>query len=278
MRHHRIVGLGVATVTLSLQMSVPLPMAETLAALLWDVDGTLAATEEYGHRPAFNDAFRDAGLPWRWDSTTYRRLLAVSGGRERLARYLADVEGCEPHPERLDALVRSKQAHYARRLAGGTVPLRGGVRRLLQEAAAAGLPQGIVTTSARAAVQALCDAVLGADLAAVFSFWVCGEDVQRKKPDPEAYRLGAAQLGLPGRRILAIEDSPLGLRAAVAAGLPCLVTLEPGRLPGAPDSSAARAVVDGLGDGERPVRVFRGPPCPAGQVTLSWLQCLLDEA
>ena len=58
-------------------------MANRLAALLWDVDGTLAETELEGHRPAFNAAFADLGLPWRWDPPTYLRLLAVSGGLVR---------------------------------------------------------------------------------------------------------------------------------------------------------------------------------------------------
>ncbi|MEI7953064.1 MAG: hydrolase, partial [Synechococcaceae cyanobacterium ELA182] len=59
-------------------------MAEPLKAVFWDVDGTLAETEMAGHRLAFNRAFADAGLPWRWDPLTYRRLLNVTGGRERL--------------------------------------------------------------------------------------------------------------------------------------------------------------------------------------------------
>ena len=68
-------------------------MAEPLAALLWDVDGTLAETELDGHRLAFNAAFEEQGLPWRWDGPIYRRLLAISGGRERLSAFLAQAEG-----------------------------------------------------------------------------------------------------------------------------------------------------------------------------------------
>jgi beta-phosphoglucomutase-like phosphatase (HAD superfamily) len=59
-----------------------------LRALIFDMDGTLADTERDGHRLAFNRAFRDFGLDWEWDVPTYGELLKVSGGKERLARYL----------------------------------------------------------------------------------------------------------------------------------------------------------------------------------------------
>jgi len=57
-----------------------------LQALVFDVDGTLADTE---HRPrfAFNEVFSRAGLPWHWDALTDRRLLAVPGGKERIAHW-----------------------------------------------------------------------------------------------------------------------------------------------------------------------------------------------
>jgi hypothetical protein len=60
-----------------------------LAALLWDVDGTLAETERDGHRVAFNRAFEDCGLSWRWDDHDYGPLLRVSGGFERLMHDMA---------------------------------------------------------------------------------------------------------------------------------------------------------------------------------------------
>jgi HAD superfamily hydrolase (TIGR01509 family) len=247
------------------------------AALLWDVDGTLADTELEGHRPAFNAAFRDAGLPWHWDPPTYRRLLSVTGGRERLAAFLEAETGLPSSPELLDTLVSHKQAHYTRFVAEGRVSLRPGVARLIEEARRAGLIQGIVTTSGRAAVEALLEGVLG-ELGEAFRFRICGEDVSRKKPDPEAYRLARQRLALPAAAVLAIEDSPQGLAAATAAGVPCLVTLrEPvsGPLPGG--FSAARAVLDGLGEAASPPRVLLGPPCADGPVTLTYLRTLLAE-
>ncbi|MCP9848676.1 HAD-IA family hydrolase [Cyanobium sp. Morenito 9A2] len=247
-----------------------------LSALLWDVDGTLAETEQGGHRLAFNRAMTDAGLSWQWDETTYRQLLTVSGGRERLAHDLERREGRPPEPSRLDDLVTRKQGHYHALVEAGELQLRPGVRRLMAAAAAAGLRQGIVTTSGRDSVQALAEQLLGT-LAGALSFWICGEDVQGKKPDPEAYRLALAQLGSDGHGVLAIEDSLNGLGAARAAGLRCLITLgiDSAALPIA-RFAAATGVVDGLGDPGRPAAVRRGPACRQGLITLSWLEQLMS--
>jgi phosphoglycolate phosphatase-like HAD superfamily hydrolase len=96
------------------------------AALLWDVDGTLAETELQGHRLAFNRAFVDAGLPWHWDPATYLRLLAISGGHERLRHYARSVEGQEPDPERIRSLQAAKQGHYRSLVQAGELGLRPG--------------------------------------------------------------------------------------------------------------------------------------------------------
>jgi HAD superfamily hydrolase (TIGR01509 family) len=259
-------------------------MAHRLAALLWDVDGTLAETELEGHRPAFNAAFADLGLPWHWDRSTYLRLLAVSGGRERIAAWSAEQQGREADPQLLEQLVQRKRLHYSERVRRGAVPLRPGVAELIGEARAAGLLQGIVTTSGRAAVQDLCDGVLG-ELASAFAFRVCGEDVQAKKPDPQAYRLALEELaGLDpaaGRAgaVVVLEDSRNGLQAAVAAGLPCLITLSSlSRHEPFAAFAPARAVVDALAAADGALSVRRGPACPQGAVTLSYLELLLPPS
>ncbi|MEA5390735.1 HAD-IA family hydrolase [Cyanobium gracile UHCC 0139] len=255
-------------------------MAPALSALLWDVDGTLAETEFEGHRVAFNRSFEAAGLPWRWDRPTYGRLLAVGGGHERITAFLEQVEGCTPERGRVEELQRRKQAFYAELVREGGLALRPGVARLVEEAAAAGLLQAIVTTSGRRAVQALLEGAPPA-LGGTFAFWVCGDDVVRKKPDPEAYRLALAQLGrtegVKEGSVMVLEDSPAGLAAATGAGLPCLVCLSAAtRQEPAARFSDARAVVESLDEPGGMVRVRQGPACPGGQVTLSWLERLLD--
>jgi HAD superfamily hydrolase (TIGR01509 family) len=198
-----------------------------IRALLWDVDGTLAETERDGHRVAFNLAFESMGLAWRWDVEHYGRLLRVTGGRERLLHDLGSRPDAPAAPAEREALAgelhRRKNAHYARIVAEGGIALRPGVGELLDEAAERGLAQAIVSTTARANLAALLRHEPGRR-ARHFRLQVCGEDVVAKKPDPEAYRLALAQLGIAPGQALAIEDSGPGAAAAAAAGVPVLVT------------------------------------------------------
>jgi len=246
------------------------------AALLWDVDGTLAETELQGHRLAFNRTFAEAGLAWHWDPATYRELLAISGGLERMRHYALALEGVEPEPDRLAALQRAKQGHYRQLVEAGELHLRPGVARLMAAAAGAGLAQAIVTTSGRGAVEALLLQLLP-DLLPQLAVWVCGEDVARKKPDPEGYQRALALLGLDPGQVVAIEDSPQGLAAAAGAGIATLVTLS---LATAEQPTAAfagaGALVSHLGDANQPARVLHGPPCPDGQISLGYLHQLLQ--
>lgn len=244
-----------------------------LRALLWDVDGTLAETERDGHRLAFNRAFAEVGLPLQWDGLRYGELLAISGGRERIAAALAELQAAPPEPALVDDLQARKQRHYATLVAAGELQLRPGVAELIGEAQAAGLPQAIVTTSGRKAVAALAEHLLG-PLAPCFSVWVCGDDVVRKKPDPEGYNRALARLGLPAGAALALEDSGNGLAAADQAGVACLLTLSHYGSTEPPERfSKARAVVNQLGSG---ASVLRGPACHGLQITLSYLQDLLE--
>jgi HAD superfamily hydrolase (TIGR01509 family) len=249
-------------------------MAGWPAALLWDVDGTLAETELEGHRLAFNCAFAEAGLPWQWEPAAYLELLRISGGRERIRQFLIEAEGLEPDPERVEKLQAAKQRHYRALLAAGALQLRPGVERLLRDAAAEGVRQVIVTTSGRSAVEGLLERLLP-DHPNLLEFWVCGEDVPRKKPDPAAYQQALAQLGLPAAAVLAVEDSGNGVAAAVGAGLRVLVTRS-GSSAAESDQvfAAATAELDQLGEPGRPCVVQRGPACPEGWVTLSYLQQL----
>ena len=252
-------------------------MGQQLKALLWDVDGTLAETEFEGHRHGFNLAFQEFGLQWHWDLSTYRGLLAVSGGRERLAAY-RHQQGEPPWPqETIETLMAAKQRHYVALVAAGGLALRPGVAPLIAEAQAAGITQAIVTTSSRSAVAALLGG-LDPSLSGAFAFWVCGEDVTRKKPDPQGYQLALDQLEPPPGAVVVLEDSVVGLAAATAARLPCLVTLsELSRQESATEFLGAVAVVENLEPACGMVQVRQGPACDQTRVTLSYLQALLER-
>ncbi len=191
-------------------------------ALIFDVDGTLAETEE-AHRRAFNAVFAEAGLDWVWDQPLYTRLLAVTGGKERIRHW------CETIRQPLDedavaALHSAKNARYAEALAAGEVALRPGVAALIEAAEAAGVRLAVASTTSRPNLDALIEATLNRPSERVFEVIACGDDVPEKKPHPAIYHLALARLGLAGERCIALEDSSNGVRAAVGAGLPCLVT------------------------------------------------------
>jgi HAD superfamily hydrolase (TIGR01509 family) len=218
-----------------------------LQALLWDVDGTLAETERDGHRVAFNRAFEDLGLPWHWDVAHYGQLLRITGGRERILHDMQQRADAPATPDEREALARElhrrKNAHYAALVAEGGIALRDGVSELLDEAAAAGLRQAIATTTSRANVDALLRRHLGPGWASRFAAVVCGEDVARKKPDPEVYLMALRALDLTPPRTLALEDSPGGVAAARAARVPVVVT----RSAYFPDDTVEEVVALGAG-------------------------------
>lgn len=198
-----------------------------LQALLWDVDGTLAETERDGHRVAFNQAFEACGLPWRWDEARYGELLRITGGRERLLHDMKTRRDAPVLADERSALVarlhQLKNARYAEILRDAAIPLRPGVFDLMQQCRERGVRMGIATTTSRTNVDALLRIHLGPQWAEWFSVQVCGEDVLRKKPDPEVYLQALQALGVGPLACVAIEDSPGGVAAARAAQIPVVV-------------------------------------------------------
>ena len=200
----------------------------TLKALLGDVDGTLAETERDGHRVAFNRAFEACGLPWQWSVERYGELLAVTGGRERLMHDMTTrLDAPTVHGER-EALARRvhqrKNTLYAEFVSSHGIPLRPGVRALMEQCRTRGIRMAITTTTSKGNVDALLRAHLGAAWAGWFSALVCGDEVARKKPDPEVYVQALKRLGLGPLDTVAIEDSPGGVASARAADVPVVVT------------------------------------------------------
>ncbi len=234
---------------------------KTLEALLFDVDGTLADTERDGHRVAFNRAFRDAGLDWDWDVDLYEKLLAVTGGKERIRFYLDEFNRDFARPADLDDFIaglhRSKTDHYTRLLSEGRIPLRPGVERLLREARDAGLRLAIATTTTPANVEALLTHTLGPEAMDWFEVIAAGDIVPAKKPAPDIFVWALEQMGLEPAAGLAFEDSENGIRASTGAGLPTIVTLNDYTREHAVGD--ALLVLDQLGEPEAPARVLAGP-------------------
>jgi len=196
-----------------------------LKCILWDVDGTLADTERDGHRVAFNMAFEEAGMERRWDVATYGELLAVTGGKERM-RFDIDRGGMPDMPyETIAALHGRKTIHYQSLIAEGRIPLRPGVRRLLEEAYDAGITLGVSTTTTPAALDALIEHSLGQEWFERFAVLAAGDIVPAKKPAPDIYNYAMEQLNIAPEHTLALEDSANGWLSVQAAGVKCVVTV-----------------------------------------------------
>jgi HAD superfamily hydrolase (TIGR01509 family) len=198
-----------------------------LKSILWDVDGTLAETERDGHLKAFNQAFEMVGLPWCWSDARYAQLLAVAGGRERLLHDMNSHGGGAADPRDARALAdrvhRLKNELYSTIAAAGGLPLRDGVRELLEDCRQAAMRLGIVTTTSRSNVESLLWTQLGPDWESRFAVVVCAREAPIKKPHPQAYLLALEALQLLPHEAVAMEDSPAGVAAAQAAGVPVIV-------------------------------------------------------
>lgn len=225
-----------------------------LEALIFDVDGTLAETEEW-HRRAFNETFADAGLDWHWDQALYAKLLEVTGGKERMRRYAA-LRNQAVDDGVIARLHAAKTARYVAFVEGGAMALRPGVARLLHEAHAAGLRLAIATTTSPANVAALLRTTLGPDAAGLFECIGAGDMVAAKKPAPDVYQLVLDRLQIAPGRCMAFEDTPNGLRAAQGAGIPVVITTS--LYGGSAGFEDALLVVDGLGDTDAPCKALRG--------------------
>jgi HAD superfamily hydrolase (TIGR01509 family) len=226
----------------------------TIKALIFDFDGTIADTEE-AHRQAFNAAFLEHDLHWHWSAHQYAELLGVSGGKERIARYLETLPLPEAEKTRLGHIVplvhRTKARVFAELMETWKAPLRPGIARLLREARAAGVRLAIASTTTRSNVEALLSTTLGAGTPQWFDVIACGDIVANKKPAPDIYLLALSSLRLPASSCVALEDSAKGLAAAKGAGLPVIVT--PTFWTTSDDFTGAEAVLPGFGDPDAPL-------------------------
>lgn len=248
----------------------------TLQALLFDVDGTLADTERDGHRPAFNQAFAEAGLDWHWDAALYGRLLAVTGGKERMKHYIDQYRPDYRKPADFDDLVarlhQAKTRHYSALAAQGGIPMRPGVKRLLLEARTAGMRLAIATTTTPENVTVLLEHSLGPGTTEWFEVIAAGDIVPAKKPAPDIYHYALERLGLPAVECLAFEDSENGLRASLGAGLKTLVTVND--YTHDHDFRGAAVVLSDLGEPDAPNALIAGPDLGRPYVDVAYLQAL----
>ncbi len=221
----------------------------TIQAIIFDVDGTLADTED-GHRKSFNKAFAENNLPWNWDVALYDQLLKVTGGKERIKYFVDSFLTGYAKPADFEEFVKHlhkvKTAHYTAMLREGQIPLRPGIKQLIRDARAAGITLAIATTTSPENVSTLLEVGLGKDWADYFAANGCGDIVPHKKPAPDIYFWVLDRLKLAAQDCIALEDSVNGLRASLAAGIKTYVTVN--HYTRNQDFTGAAGVFEDLGD------------------------------
>lgn len=247
-----------------------------LEAIIFDVDGTLAETEE-AHRQSFNEAFASLGFDWSWNKALYRKLLQITGGKERIQYFLdhCNPPGAERARARFTEIYELASKRYEGLVTAGAAVPRPGIIRLIKEARERGVRLAIATTSARNNVDVLLCAMLGEEGAAWFSVIAAGDIVAHKKPAPDVYLYALEKLACDMRFCIAIEDSENGVKAARAAGL--AVIAAPSHYLSGDNLSAAQTVLSDLGEPSHSFHYVKGPRLGRDYVDIDGLDAWLKE-
>lgn len=221
---------------------VPLLRA-SLQALVFDCDGVILESEDL-HRRAYNAAFTHFNVvcpgssqPLEWTSHFYDQLQNQIGGGKPKMRWYFKTYGWpsstvfESAPESdsdretlIDTLQDWKTEKYKDIIASGTVKPRPGVLELMDEAQAKGLKLAVCSAATKSSVIFSLNNLLGKERLEQLDCFLAGDDVQKKKPDPSIYVEAAKRLVIPAKECLVVEDSVIGLQAAMGAGMKCIIS------------------------------------------------------
>jgi HAD superfamily hydrolase (TIGR01509 family) len=187
-------------------MTLLVELAAPPQAVIFDMDGLMLDSER-ALLGCLAQAGAEAGhaLPEAF-------LLSLIGSSDALTRQLiAEQVGADA----VDALLQDSYARYERLVAAG-VPHRPGIIDLLDTLVVHGVPRAVATSTRRPLALRKLES---AGLLRYFEHVATSSDVARPKPAPDIYLLAAARLGVEPQHCLALEDSPTGVRAALAAGM-----------------------------------------------------------
>jgi HAD superfamily hydrolase (TIGR01509 family) len=246
-----------------------------LKALIFDVDGTLANTEQDGHLRAFNEAFKLLNMNWHWDNVIYSDLLQVSGGKERIAHYMNQYEPLVETPLSKVDIARIHQLKtdiFVGYVSQGCISIRTGVQRLVDEAIECGLRLAIATTTSLQNVEAI---LVGGGMSSKFEVIGAGDVVKNKKPAGDIYQYVLDELKLSASECIVFEDSAVGFASASAIGLKTVVTLS--EYTKAFEFDGAMVVIDHLGEKGKPFEIMSGRPSSHSFVNVEYLKELHEQ-
>ncbi len=216
----------------------------TPKAVIFGAIGTIAETSDI-QRQAFNTAFAEAGLDWVWSIEAYRDLLKINGGQNRIRAYRdADPTRALVSDAMIATLHQAKTEHYVARLAQTPLTPRAGVVELMAACQSHGIPVAFCTSTSAANVNAIGAALVDVLPFDQFATIVTIDRIAQPKPAPDAYHYCLAQLRLTADQVVAIEDTPVSLAAAKAAGIATIAT--PGATTAGQDFGAADLVLPDL--------------------------------
>ncbi|MET7771105.1 HAD family phosphatase [Nocardia sp. NPDC005366] len=202
-------------------------MTARLAAVLWDMDGTLLDSEKL-----WDIGVRELAVELGGVMTDQIRHALIGASGPNALRILFTSLGVEPTPDAMRAAGHFLEVRVAE-LMTGPIPWRPGAKDALSLVRTSGLSSALVTNTKRSLAEFGLD-TLGRDF---FDISVCGDEVAEGKPEPDVYLRAAELLGLHPKECVAVEDSPTGARAAQAAGcavlvIPCEIAVPtaPGRI------------------------------------------------
>lgn len=242
-----------------------------LKALIFDVDGTLAETERDAHRVAFNETFAAHDLDWNWSVKLYGELLAVTGGKERMKFYSQTYRSDDPPlaDQYIAELHKEKTARYQEIITNHPIPLRPGVRRIIEEARAEGIRLAISTTTSPENVSSLLENSLAPNSMSWFEVVAAGDIVKAKKPASDIYDYALKELKLNSDECVAFEDSGNGIRSSLGANIPTIITVND--YTSHEDFTGAKLVLNNLGEPDQGFTVLAGDAEDATYVNMAML-------
>ena len=242
-----------------------------LKAIIFDVDGTLANTEE-AHRQAFNYVFEKEGLDWDWTVELYTKLLKVTGGKERIRHYVEDYLKDDIEQDLVVKLHEAKNARYQKMANDGLLPLRPGIERIINEAREANIRLAIATTTSPGNVTNLIAGTLGEEALKWFEIIAAADVAPVKKPEPDVYEYVLDKMNLKADECVALEDSYNGVTAATCINIPTLITVN--NYTAHEKFAGAMLVLDQLGDPGNPCKIVEGEAELPEYITIETLKKL----